>query len=92
MEATWLVWIAISIRLPLLHEWAAKLPLSPLTGCGKSPSALLEGSVSEGRGSKFRTLQPSALRPPHGLLLLRGLFAHGAAEEFGQCGIEGGAC
>ena len=27
-----------------------------------------------------------------GLLLLRGLFAHGAAEEFGQRGIEGGAC
>lgn len=26
------------------------------------------------------------------LLLLRGLFAHGAAEEFGQRGIEGGAC
>ena len=24
-------------------------------------------------------------------LLLRGLFAHGTAEEFGQCGIEGGA-
>ena len=23
--------------------------------------------------------------------MLRGLFAHGTAEEFGQCGIEGGA-
>lgn len=27
-----------------------------------------------------------------GLLLLRGLFAHGAAEEVGQRWVEGGAC
>ena len=31
-------------------------------------------------------------KPNNDLLLLRGLFAHDVAEEFGQRGIEGRAC
>ena len=49
------------------------------------------GSIVQGdplHAMVFRARRKQAERPS---LLLRGLFAHGTAEEFGQCGIEGGA-
>jgi len=48
----------------------------------------LELRVSNSPSSRFSRES----RQARGRLLLRGLFAHDVAEEFGQRGVEGGAC
>jgi hypothetical protein len=53
-------------------------------------SSELSGTNSEPRTQHSELLRES--RHARVRLLLRGLFAHDTAEEFGQRGVEGGAC